>query len=153
MKKLLLIALILISVAFQYGCAASMAANQPDAKDLSLFTPGTARAMVLAEYGKPISSENINGKKTEIYKFTDGYSTGAKVVRIMFHVAGDVFTLFLWEFIGMPIEAGFDGEDMAYEVTFDDNNRVATANILKGEAPEKAETAAGDCDPNLDTCS
>ncbi len=153
MKKLLLIALILIPVAFQYGCAATMASNQPDSKDLSLFAPGTSRAMVLAEYGKPISSENINGKKTEIYKFTDGYGTGTKVVRIMFHVAADFFTLFLWEFIGMPIEAGFDGEDMAYEVAFDENNRIATANILKGKAPEKSETTAGDCDPNLDTCS
>lgn len=152
MKRFSLFALLIVFVGSSYGCAATMAAKQPGEKNLSILTPGTPRAMVLAEYGKPITSESIKGKKTEVYKFTNGYSTGTKVVRVMFHVAADFFTLFLWEFVGMPIEMGYDGTEMAYQVKYDGEEKITTAELLKGEEPEEIPVVAGDCDPGMDSC-
>jgi hypothetical protein len=152
MKRFSMFALLIVLVGSSYGCAATMAAKQPGEKDLSIFTPGTPRALVLAEYGKPVTTENNEGKKTDIYKFTNGYGTGTKVLRIMFHVAADVFTLFLWEFIGMPIEAGFDGTEMAYQVKYDREEKITTAELLKGKKPDATTDVAGDCDPGIDSC-
>lgn len=152
MRKFLLFASFVVFAGANYGCSAIMAAKQPDKKDLNIFTPGTARVLVLAEYGKPVTTESIEGSKTDIYKFTDGYSTGTKVVRVMFHVAADVFTLFLWEFIGMPIEVGFDGTEMAYQVQYDDQDQITTAEILKGEELD-ITAVASDCDLGVDSCS
>ena len=152
MKRFSMFALLVLLVGSSYGCAATMAAKQPGEKDLSIFTPGTSRGMVLAEYGKPVTSEIIKGNKTEVYKFTNGYSTGNKVVRVMFHVAADFFTLFLWEFVGMPIEMGFDGTEMAYQVKYDGEEKITTAELLKGEKPEEIPVVAGDCDPGMDSC-
>jgi hypothetical protein len=113
------------------GCSVFMAAKQPDAKDTSLFKPGTPKSMLLAEFGPPTVSEVRDGKKYEIYKFLQGYSTGAKVGRAVFHGVADVFTLCLWEIIGTPTEGVFNGKEMAYEVSYDNNERVDQVIALK----------------------
>jgi hypothetical protein len=107
------------------GCAVFMAAKQPDNKDLSLMQVGMTRNILISEFGEPIKVNDKNGSKTEIFKFVDGYSTGGKVGRAVGHAAADVFTLGLWEVVGTPVEGEFDGDTMAYQVTYDKND-VAT---------------------------
>ena len=106
------------------SCSVYMAAKQPDAKNVDLFAVGTPRAMLLAEFGLPVVAETREGKKYEIFKFTDGYSAGAKAGRAVFHGAADVLTLGLWEVIGTPTEGVFDGDEMAFQVRYDPNERI-----------------------------
>ena len=122
MKKLLL--LLILSQTLT-ACGVYMAATQPDAKNASLFMRGTDRSQLLAEFGKPQSSEiGDDGKKHEIFVFTQGYSTGNKVGRAIFHGAADVFTLGLWEILATPIESHFDGNKKAFEVIYDANGKI-----------------------------
>lgn len=126
-KALVLIGVMLISS----GCSVFMAAKQPDKKNVDLFKIGTHRSMLLAEFGMPTVSELRNGKKHEIYKFVQGYSAGAKAGRAVFHGAADVLTLGLWEVVGTPAEGVFSGDEMAFEVSYDDDSRVDQVIALK----------------------
>ncbi|MBP9870057.1 MAG: hypothetical protein KBC53_00975, partial [Nitrosomonas sp.] len=85
------------------------------------------------EYGAPILSEYKNEKKIEIFKFIQGYSTGAKVGRAFFHGAADVVTLGLWELIGIPTEITFSGDELAYLVRYDENDLVDEVIPIKKE--------------------
>ena len=113
------------------GCAAFMAAKQPGEKNESLFKIGTPRNLLLAEFGAPTVSEIKNNHKYEIYKFTQGYSSGNKAGRAVLHGVADVLTLGLWEVIGTPTEGAFNGSELAYEVEFDENDIVNHVLILK----------------------
>lgn len=113
------------------GCSVFMAAKQPDKKNVELFALGTPRSMLLAEFGPPAVSEMRDGKKYEIYKFVQGYSAGAKAGRAVFHGAADVLTLGLWEVVGTPAEGVFSGDEMAYEVSYDKDNRIDEVIALK----------------------
>jgi hypothetical protein len=126
-KALILVGIILLSS----GCSVFMAAKQPDKKNVDLFKVGTPRSMLLAEFGMPTVSELRDGKKYEIYKFVQGYSVGAKAGRAVFHGAADVLTLGLWEVVGTPVEGVFSGDEMAYEVRYDDESRVDQIIALK----------------------
>ena len=116
---------------FNSGCSVFMAAKQPDAKNIDLLKVGTPRSMLLAEFGPPTVSETRAGKKHEIFKFVQGYSAGAKAGRAVFHGAADVFTLGLWEVVGTPTEGDFNGNEMAFEVTYDQNDRIDQVIALK----------------------
>jgi len=87
--------------------------------------------MLLAEFGSPAFSETRNGRAYEIYKFVQGYSTGAKAARAVFHGVADVFTLGLWEVFGTPTERAFIGDEMAYEVSYDENDTIKQVTVLK----------------------
>lgn len=113
------------------GCSVFMAAKQPDLKNTELFKVGTPRAALLAEFGLPISSDYKDGKKCEMFKFTQGYSAGAKAGRAVFHGAADILTLGIWEVIGTPTEGVFSGDEMVYEVMYDDSDRVCQVTALK----------------------
>jgi hypothetical protein len=126
-KALILAGIILLSS----GCSVFMAAKQPDKKNVDLFKIGTPRSMLLAEFGMPTVAELRDGKKYEIYKFIQGYSAGAKAGRAVFHGAADVLTFGLWEVIGTPVEGTFSGDEMAYEVRYDDESRVDQIIALK----------------------
>jgi hypothetical protein len=113
------------------GCSVFMAAKQPDKKNVELFKIGTPRSMLLAEFGPPTVSEMRDGKKYEIYKFIQGYSAGAKAGRAVFHGAADILTFGLWEVVGTPAEGVFSGDEMAYEVGYDTDNRIDEVIALK----------------------
>jgi hypothetical protein len=113
------------------GCAVVMAAKQPSKKDLGLLSPGVPRNLVLAELGQPVATETRTGKRVEVYSFVQGYSKGVRVSRSIAHGAADVFTLGLWEAVGTPTEAIFDGTRVAYEVTYDASDRVEQVVVLK----------------------
>ncbi len=113
------------------GCGVYMAAKQPDAKNLDLLRVGTPRGMLLAEFGPPVVAETRNGKKYEIFKFVNGYSAGAKAGRAVFHGAADVLTLGLWEVVATPTEGIFSGDEMAFQVRYDRDDRVDEVVALK----------------------
>ena len=134
------------------GCSVVMAAKQPDEKNIDLFAQGTSRDSLLAEFGPPINSENRDGKKTDIFKFIQGYSTGAKAGRALFHGAADVFTLGLWEVVGTPVEGAFDGDEMAFKVTYDASDRVEEWELLQGPKPEEKSMDQEECDSATESC-
>jgi len=108
-----------------------MAAKQPAAKKLDLFQAGTPRDILIGEFGPPIVSEEREGKKTEIFRFVHGYSKTVKTGRVIFHSVADIFTLGLWEVVGMPTETVFSGSEMAFQVSYDDSSNVDEVIILK----------------------
>lgn len=106
------------------GCSIYMAAKQPSKKNLDVLNEGTPRSVVLAELGQPLASDTKDGKKVDVFKFTQGYSQGTKASRAMFHTAADVLTIGMWEVVGTPTEAIFNGDPMAYEVTYNADEKV-----------------------------
>lgn len=113
------------------GCGVYMAAKQPDAKNIDLFAVGTPRALMLAEFGMPTVAETRNGRRYEIFKFVNGYSAGAKAGRAVFHGAADVLTLGLWEVVATPTEGIFSGDEMAFRVRYDNDDRIDEVVALK----------------------
>ncbi|WP_292989149.1 hypothetical protein [Nitrosomonas sp.] len=113
------------------GCSVFMAAQQPAAKNVELFKVGTPRDELIAEFGPPYISEETEGKKVEIFLFIQGYSKATKTGRVIFHTAADVFTLGLWEIIGTPTELYFDGNEMAFHVSYDEHDRIDAVNALR----------------------
>jgi hypothetical protein len=113
------------------GCSVYKASRQPGLKPIELFRVGTHRDLLLANFGAPTTSFTKEGKKYEMFCFTQGYSEGAKTTRAVVHGTADVFTLGLWEIVGTPTEAIFDGTDMAYEVSYDESDCVDSVTLLK----------------------
>lgn len=113
------------------GCSVFMAAKQPEKRDIDLLQPGTTRAQLVSEFGAPVVSEFKDGKRYEIFKFVQGYSTGAKAGRAFFHGAANVVTLGLWELVGTPTEITFSGDEMAFQVKYDENDVVEEVALIK----------------------
>jgi len=113
------------------GCSVAMAAHQPSRKDVKVFSHGMPRSLVVAEVGAPVTTETRAGKRVEVYAFTQGYSKAARVSRTIGHGAADVLTLGLWEAVGTPTEAAFNGKRIVYEVTYDAADRVENVVVLK----------------------
>lgn len=124
MKKIVLATTFSIIALTQVGCSAVMAAKQPPKKDISVMASGMPRSAILAEIGAPISSEVKAGKRIDVFSFNQGYSTANRVSRTLFHGLADVATIGLWEVIATPAEAAFDGKKTAFEITYDDSDRV-----------------------------
>ena len=108
-----------------------MAAKQPVAKNIELFKIGTPRDELIAEFGAPYISEENNGKQIEMFLFVQGYSKAVKTGRIIFHSVADIMTLGLWEIVGVPTEMVFNGNNMAFHVSYDTNDRVDEVNVLR----------------------
>lgn len=124
--------IIIVTFAVTSGCSVYMAAEQPDKKNLDLFKVGTPRSLLLSEFGLPVVSEvSDNGERVEVYTFTQGYSAGTKAGRAVFHGAADVLTLGLWEVIATPTESMLNGDEMAYEVRYDQNDLISQVVGLK----------------------
>jgi hypothetical protein len=113
------------------GCAVVKATNQPDKKNLSVFSAGTPRSYVIAEVGAPAFTEEKDGQRIDVFAFKQGYSKGAKVGRAFFHGAADLMTLGMWEVVGTPFEAIADGTDMKVQVTYE-QDRVTDVTYLAG---------------------
>ena len=126
----LLLVVLMISV---FGCSVFMATKQPEKKDISLLTEGVSRAVLISEFGAPVISEYKNDKRFEIFKFVQGYSTGAKAGRAFFHGAASVATLGLWELVGTPAEITFNGDEMAFQVSYDENDLVDEVKLITKE--------------------
>jgi hypothetical protein len=129
MKPLLLILLILSVLGT--GCAAGKAIRQKDKKDLSILRPGAPRSILIAELGYPaVTHEKENGQ-IDVYLFNRGYSQFTKWFRATLHVAGDIFTLFIWEFLGMSIEDEYTGVRMKAIVVYDQDDKVKEYSLCR----------------------
>lgn len=51
--------------------------------------------------------------------------------RAVFHGAADVMTLGLWEVVGTPTEGVFSGDEMAFRVRYDKDDRIDEVVALK----------------------
>jgi len=116
------------------GCSVVMAARQPGKKDLSVLDKGTPRSIVRAELGAPVDFDDPDETHGchETFAFEQGYSGATKASRAIFHFTADVFTLALWEIVGTPTEAYFDGTDVRLEVLYDDSERVEAVCVYSG---------------------
>jgi len=132
-RKLLIAILKLVGVIAISGCSVFMAAKQPEKKDIDLLQEGVTRTQLISEFGAPVISEYKNGKRFEIFKFVQGYSTGAKAGRAFLHGAANVATLGLWELVGTPTEITFSGNDMAFQVQYDESDVIEEVVIIKKE--------------------
>ncbi|OEU70744.1 MAG: hypothetical protein BA863_14765 [Desulfovibrio sp. S3730MH75] len=118
------------------GCSVYMAANQDDAKEMSIITEGQPRSVMLGEFGQPVSTVTRSDGTVEydVFSFRDGYSGGAKAGRALFHGVADVFTLGLWEIVGTPVEAVANGDQMSYKIFYDEHGEVSNIVPLSKDA-------------------
>ena len=116
------------------GCSVVMAARQPGKKDLSVLERGTPRSVVRTELGAPVHYDEADETHGchETFVFKQGYAGGTKAARAIFHLTADVFTFGLWEIVGTPTEAYFDGTDVRLEVLYDDADRVEAVCVYSG---------------------
>ncbi|ENX17113.1 hypothetical protein F889_03489 [Acinetobacter colistiniresistens] len=133
------VALGLVIVLSLQGCAAVMASNQPHKKNLSVLEVGKHRNNVISELGAPVTSEIQNGERKEIYTFQQGYSKGARISRTLWHTTADIATIGLWEIIGSPTEIYFNGQQLSYEVVFDDRDNIKSAKLIQNAATPVVE--------------
>ncbi len=133
MKKLIICVLtVFLGLSFS-GCSVFMAAHQADYKDLSFLKEGVSRDEIVTELGTPVATEkDDHGNAVDIFKFRQGFGKGNKAVRMLGHGAADFFTLGLWEVVGTPSEAIFNGKDIAIKVTYDEFNKAKDIVYLKG---------------------
>lgn len=129
--KVTICSFLLVSILNTTGCSVFMAAKQPDKKDTKMLVVGVPRATVLSELGAPISTVQKNNETIDIFSFKQGYGKAAKFGRTMFHGVADIATLGLWEIIGTPVESSFDGNNVAYQITYDQNENVKNVIQLK----------------------
>ena len=139
MERLKLLGLVLLSMLLLSSCSVVMATQQPSRKDLSVLTKGVDRSRVIAELGSPLTTEKKDGKRTDVFNCRQGYSTGAKAGRAIFHGVADFFTLGLWEVVGTPIEAVASGTDVKVSVCYDADNKVEKVITFAGK--EKVDEA------------
>ncbi len=133
MRRLYLLVAVVSICSLTTGCAVYMAANQPGNKNFDLLKPGMPRDAIISEFGAPISTEEKDGEKTDVYKFVQGYPQGEKAFRAVGHGTMDVLTLGLWEVIGTPAEGIMHGKDVALKVLYDKDNKVKTVIYLAGK--------------------
>lgn len=116
------------------GCAVMKAAQQPDKKNLGVFSSGVPRSHLIAEIGPPVSTQEYpDGRSEDVFKFRQGYSKQVRVGRAIAHGAADLATGFIWELAGTPIEMIADGTEVKAVVAYDSQNYVESVQILEGE--------------------
>lgn len=128
--KALCMTCMVASLALSSGCSVVMASKQPTKKNTAMLQQGLSRNLVIAEFGAPLTSEYKDGKRHEIYSFTQGYSTASKIGRAFWHGAADVATVGLWELIGTPTETVFNGKKMSYVFIFNDKDQLESYELL-----------------------
>lgn len=134
MKKLLRITIcsfLLVNMLNITGCSVFMAAKQPEKKDTKMLVVGVPRAIVLSELGAPVSTVRKSSETVDVFSFKQGYGKAAKFGRTMLHGVADIATLGLWELIGTPVESSFDGNNVAYQITYDENENIKNVIQLK----------------------
>ena len=122
-----------LCVLAESGCSVVMAGRQPGKKDTSVFAIGTPRDRVIAEVGPPSFTEAVPDGRKDIFNFVQGYSTGAKVARGLFHGAADFFTAGLWEVVGTPTEQALNGTEVSVAVVYDPTDHIRRVDVLKGD--------------------
>jgi hypothetical protein len=126
------------------GCAVSMAVDQPTKKNLDLLEAGASRSCLIAEFGMPASTRWINKRRVDRFEFVQGYSRSLRAGRALAHGAADLATGGVWEAVATPAEGHFSGKHVAYEVSYDEQNRVRRFREVdpQNPAPERPSPLA-----------
>jgi len=132
-KRSLISTIVLILTFSMLGCAARMAAKQPDKKDLTVLKKGTPRERVIAELGAPTWTDKKDDRIVDIFSFIQGYSKISKTGRVVAHGLLDIASLGLWEIVGTPIESYADGSEIKVVVRYGENEKVLKVEMLKGK--------------------
>ncbi len=140
MKKFLLLAW---CATLLPACSAYMAYNQPEKKDVGVLSNGTSRMVVMAELGQPVGTIVKDGKRTDIFHFHKGSDGGWKAGRAAFHAIADVFTIGLWEIVGMPIEGVAKGDKVRVMVLYDADDTIETVTYRSGGDESDQVSAEG----------
>jgi hypothetical protein len=112
------------------GCATSTVLGRPAAKNMNALNAGTSRGMVLTELGAPTYTREVDGEKQDTFSFDKGVNGGYKFGRGFFHIAADIFTLFLWEIVAWPAEKIAAGPNTKVDVGYDKDEKVKTVKYL-----------------------
>ena len=118
-----IVALLALSL-FYSGCSAVMAMSGSLEPDLSSVRSGATRQEIEMHFGRPTKTSLLeDGKVLAVYAYEIGNEPSAG--RAIGHGVVDLLTLFVWELIGMPIEA-FQGEKRALSVTYAQDEKAIT---------------------------
>ena len=130
MKKYIFILTLCLFLFISNACSISRALNQPPPADLQGLGVGTSRLEVIQRLGAPMFSEtDAEGKKQDSFEFQSGMH-GASKSRVIFYLAGDIFTLGLAEFIFWPLELTLlKSATCNASVTYDTSQKVETFNL------------------------
>jgi hypothetical protein len=98
--------------------------------DPSVLTPGTPRDEVLAVFGNPNGSQNVNGVQQDVFAF---YPNGDKYVDPQI-TAGTVAAAVFTSGISLAVKAGRtviqQNQLTLYQVTYDSNGDVQSVNVI-----------------------
>lgn len=124
------------------GCSIYRAANAPPPILVEEVIAGKDRNSIISILGMPRSTEASINERTDMHEFISGYDAGGKI-RILFYIAGDIFTLGLAELIFWPLEIGaLQGDEGRAVVSYDQDNIAKTVLVTKkGGAPWAAGSA------------
>lgn len=118
MKKTLL----LLLASLLPSCSVVMASNKSGI-EIDMLQSAWSRTQLIAMGAEPmISEKNQEGQLVETYKVQ---RERGSIARAFMHGTLDLFTLFLWEMAGTPIESSLD--EIKYycvKVTFDENDHI-----------------------------
>lgn len=115
------------------GCSSVRAAGGAEAKDLSVLDIGTNRYDVVAELGKPVLTEEVDGRLVDVFAFKQGQVRAAKAGRSLFYGLAAVGTLGLSEVVTNPIEGAVgEGADIQLKVEYEDG-RVDRLQVLRDD--------------------
>ena len=149
MKKLF--TCIAMAVALCSGCSIYKAATAPPPLAVENVKVGTSREAIIACLGLPKSSETKGDVRTDMHEFVCGSPEGTKV-RILFYIAGDIFTIGLSEILFWPIElAAGQGTDGRAVVTYGMDNIAKSVLLVKSDGTPwafKSEAPVGQNDFN-----
>ena len=122
---------------FSSGCSVVMATQQPDKVDVSVLNLGRPRSEVIAELGTPVLTDKVDGKIVDTLAFVQGYHKAEKVGRAFGHGVLDLFTIGLWEIVGTPIEAIFNGTKVRVKVFYNTKYLVKKIVVYEGKSALK----------------
>lgn len=118
-------------VALLSACSVVRASHQPPAKDLHVLHQGTHKNLVRAEFGPPVSTEQLSDQECDIYNFQMGSGTGAKLSRVLLYSLFDLATLGLTEIIFDPMEIALSNDQLTYKTCFNQKGLLIAADELR----------------------
>lgn len=118
MKK----ALFLLLTSLLPSCSVIMASNKSGV-EIDMLQSAWTRTQLIGMGAEPIITEHTEeGLLVETYKVQ---RERGSIARAFMHGTLDIFTLFLWEMAGTPIESSLDEKKYySVKVTFDENERI-----------------------------
>ena len=115
------------------GCSVFMAASRSSYRgDINVIQLGVQRSAVIAELGQPDNFSTLeNGGFDDRYTLDpNAHRTGTKVATTIFYLAADLFTLFLWELIGTPLEIAAKDKISVYHLTYSPEGTLSSLEKL-----------------------